>query len=598
MTSEERPDPEQQAVLDDQSLRLLVEAPPGSGKTRTAVLLARRDIDSGRVGPTQRVLVLTFSRNARAQLQGYADGLMNADQRRRCLITNFHAFFADKVLQHRTSLGLPAGAELCTNAQRERDLDSILETVGVALPRKRRAAVRADYARALEYSLPEGRPARLSDSEPPRITDVGAALSELHRRTGRIHFDDLAYYAWCLVDGSRAIRELWRHKYPVAVLDEYQDTSPLQSAIVERVAGPASRVYAFADPLQQIYTWRDASPERLSEFRGTGCSEHRLRTLHRYRARPAMQRWMEQARDVLLDQGALIDADRPPEVIVQHYDHALPQRRVRGTETRELGAINRYVSRGFKSDEISSIAVLTRRRDQLAVIEKHLAKNFRCSRLGSYDARLDEIAEWVESYPAAISPEHHARRLLYLGNLVAPRHSHLADLDARIGPSGISASRLREPRRSLAIAINDLLGQCDSVTGALRAAESMITISSAEQDPNALDHEAIRAFRRALMSPPGDDTSTVERVRARIQQARHRPANAETLRGLYLLTCHEGKGKEFDLVILPWVHTDNFEDDDESRQLLYVSLTRARRAVVVRVDPKSAPPVCRRLGLA
>jgi len=66
-------DRDQQAALADDSPRLLVTSPPGSGKTLTAVQLIARDVDVGRIGPTQRVLVLTFSRNARAQLERYAD---------------------------------------------------------------------------------------------------------------------------------------------------------------------------------------------------------------------------------------------------------------------------------------------------------------------------------------------------------------------------------------------------------------------------------------------------------------------------------------------------------------------------------------------
>ena len=59
-------DAEQDAVLADESSRLLVTAPPGSGKTFTVVRLIARDVGAGRVGPEQRILILTFSRAARA----------------------------------------------------------------------------------------------------------------------------------------------------------------------------------------------------------------------------------------------------------------------------------------------------------------------------------------------------------------------------------------------------------------------------------------------------------------------------------------------------------------------------------------------------
>lgn len=361
------------------------------------------------------------------------------------------------------------------------------------------------------------------------------------------------------------------------ILDEYQDTSPLQAAIVTRLTGPASRVYAFADPLQQIYTWRDATRQRLEELRTTGVSEHQLQTLHRYRHRPRLQRWMQQARDVLLDDAARVTVTRPPEVEVCFYDPDLPERgKVRGAESRQLVHVDNAVGRGFDAPDISSIAVLARRHDQLAVLERHLTKRFRCGRLGSADRALEWVGEWIDGYAAAISHEHHVARLIDVARTVVPRHGHL-DFAERLGPDGIRVDRLRNPRRSLAERLNALGRGCDTLPDAFSAAQSAIRLALADQHPRAVDWDCLSVLRRVLQAPANlDDAKAAERVRSRIRQARYgNSAGASPRRGLYLLTCHEGKGKEFDLVILPWVHQDNFEDTAEARQLLYVSLSRA-----------------------
>lgn len=70
-------------------------------------------------------------------------------------------------------------------------------------------------------------------------------------------------------------------------------------------------------------------------------------------------------------------------------------------------------------------------------------------------------------------------------------------------------------------------------------------------------------------------------------------------RGLYLLTCHEAKGREFDMVILPYVSDQIFPDDDEEqRQLLYVALTRARQRILIRTAAGKLPKHCEAMGLA
>jgi superfamily I DNA/RNA helicase len=590
-------DQAQEDVLADESDCLLVEAPPGSGKTHTAVRLVARDVDLGRIGGTQRALVLKFSRSARSQLDAYAAELLTPSQRARTEITNYHAWFWQKVSQYRTSLGLPLEIELASEAQRQADVTATMELEGIKPAAKDRSQV-SDYSHALEYGLHNGRPDRLKEPR-PSTDEVAARLRELHRSNGRIHYDDLAYYMWLLLDRSQNLRHLWRHKYPVIILDEYQDSSPLQAAIVNRLTGQGSRVYAFADPLQQIYEWRDASKQRLDEFRASrGPSEHILRTLHRYRHRPALQAWMQQVRDVLLDDAASVTVTRPPEIHVVYYDPNQPEKgKVWGAATRELWQIDEPIAKALRSREARTIGVIARRRDQLTVLERHLTKCFRCGRLRASEDAFDLAIEWVDGYASAITVEHHTHRLLTLAKAVAPRHQHL-DFAARVGPDGIDPARLREPRRGLAESITELAHRCDTLPDAFRAVHDLTRLVCEGQDQRVIDWDCLYAIRRVLHAQPHlSHTEAAETAHARVRQARFGSAPSPR-RGIYLLSCHEGKGKEFDFVVLPYVADTNFEDDEESRQLLYVSLSRARRWILVRLASGRVPPICNRLGLA
>ncbi|MDI6872207.1 MAG: 3'-5' exonuclease [Bacillota bacterium] len=67
--------------------------------------------------------------------------------------------------------------------------------------------------------------------------------------------------------------------------------------------------------------------------------------------------------------------------------------------------------------------------------------------------------------------------------------------------------------------------------------------------------------------------------------------------GVYVLTAHQSKGREFDHVVLPWLSNAGEPIggwrkpcwmDDEDRRLLYVALTRAKSLVTV-VFPSEAP---------
>lgn len=94
-----------------------------------------------------------------------------------------------------------------------------------------------------------------------------------------------------------------------------------------------------------------------------------------------------------------------------------------------------------------------------------------------------------------------------------------------------------------------------------------------------------------------DDIAARDSVLNRLTHLRF-TAEAREPRGLYLLTCHEAKGKGFDVVILPYVSATIFNDaDTESKQVLYVSLTRTKYRLLVRVAQGDVPASCRAMGL-
>ena len=92
------------------------------------------------------------------------------------------------------------------------------------------------------------------------------------------------------------------------------------------------------------------------------------------------------------------------------------------------------------------------------------------------------------------------------------------------------------------------------------------------------------------------DGEAREKAANRLLQLRMVSAGHER-RGVSLLTCHEGKGQEFDMIAIPYLSTDSFEDDQQTRQLLYVSLSRARRRLFLRIPKTDVPELAHRLGL-
>ena len=592
-------DLDQDAVLEDDGPRLLITAPPGSGKTFTAVRLVARDVDADRVGPTQRILLLTFSRQARGQLERYANALLAPSQRRRVEITNYHGWFWSKIHAFRSSLGLPLELGISTGAQHREDVELCMRQAGLTREVHVKGAL-DDYGRAHEFSIPGGRPPRLGS---PLINglEVCELLQARHRAVGRIHYDDMAFYAWKLLDQSKRLRRIWVHKYPILILDEHQDSSPLQSLIVERLAAEGCRIYAFADPLQMIYGFRDASPDRVPEFAAKGASCHELRTLHRYRDRPKLQAWMQGVRDVLLN-GATTCPPPPPQVHITHYSPT-PDNKVRGepydTHSRDLYAIDDSIGNALNHKTVSTVAVMLRKHAHFGRVEARLSKRFYIRYLRTGEDTAEWAHEWIDAHgAAAASLELRAAHLLEVAQRIAPHNDDIADFRKRLVATGIKADRLRGEKRNLADEINGMLEECETLAGALRAGAKVAVLSAAHEDSKLVASDAAYVVKHVFRVPPNlSDSDARARVLSRISSLRH-ATDDDDRRGLYLVTCHQAKGKEFDVVVLPYLSSTIFEDSVEGRQLLYVTLTRARQGILVRVASGAAPPFATTIGLA
>ena len=96
-----------------------------------------------------------------------------------------------------------------------------------------------------------------------RVRLVGAAVAERRRRLGTMAFDDVLVRLRdaLAAPGSDEVINTLRGRYRVALIDEFQDTDPVQWAIFERLfdnRDDGSRLILVGDPKQSIYGFRGA----------------------------------------------------------------------------------------------------------------------------------------------------------------------------------------------------------------------------------------------------------------------------------------------------------------------------------------------------
>lgn len=105
------------------------------------------------------------------------------------------------------------------------------------------------------------------------LLDLVADYTAEKRRLNMAEFGDFTVAAYQLVTRFPSIGRRYRRRFSHVLLDEYQDTSTTQAALIAALFHPVSddgadrcAVNAVGDPFQSIYAWRGASPGAFRMF--------------------------------------------------------------------------------------------------------------------------------------------------------------------------------------------------------------------------------------------------------------------------------------------------------------------------------------------
>ena len=211
------------------------------------------------------------------------------------------------------------------------------------------------------------------------------AFLEARRQSGELSFDDQIALAADIAVNFPDVGVLERAKYPVVLLDEYQDTSQSQVRLLSALFGGGHPVTAVGDPCQSIYTWRGASSGTISAFNSnfpkapgaTGKKVYELLTTYR-NDEAILTLANEISADVRKDEGITVAALKPRKGAGKGNLTC----GIFENQEAEATAIAEYfallwnnpdrVKAGTKVPK--TFAVLVRKRAQIALIQEALAK--------------------------------------------------------------------------------------------------------------------------------------------------------------------------------------------------------------------------------
>ena len=268
--------PKQAQVLDHEGLSLLIIAPAGCGKTETLALRVRGLLDQQAVKASQRILVATFTKRARDNMHDRLSHYLTPREMREAVtVCNFHGLFARIIQAHSNVVGLDPKRLTMPQNDWVGERCSTLKLKGLTND------VKSDISSAKRRALNDEQVL----AELQRSGNQYASMIEEQRQAeNRLTYDDLPRLAE-LILADDEVAALYRQHFGAIIVDEFQDLTPQQLRIVQRI-GYKKTTYA-GDIAQGIYAFAGAQPEHVKKELETECSET-IEFAESFRSSPAV----------------------------------------------------------------------------------------------------------------------------------------------------------------------------------------------------------------------------------------------------------------------------------------------------------------------
>ncbi len=245
---------------------VLVLAGAGTGKTRTIIARAAYLIKQG-VDPN-RILLLTFTRRAAREMTERLKNIVGHD-RVTLMAGTFHHFCLYTMRRMSALFGL----EGTTVIDRD-DQNQLMKLIRVEFRQKGEKFPRAsELVRLCSYARNTTQPmeeylTRYTDYEPEmieRICAVAIKFDQRKRENGYLDYDDILFVFAKRLHEDPLIRDRVRGLYDHILVDEMQDTNPLQWLILDGLRDPA-QLFCVGDDAQSIYAFRGADFRNVHSF--------------------------------------------------------------------------------------------------------------------------------------------------------------------------------------------------------------------------------------------------------------------------------------------------------------------------------------------
>ncbi|MDH4468467.1 MAG: 3'-5' exonuclease [Bacteriovoracaceae bacterium] len=602
---------------------LLILAGAGSGKTKTITYRMAHMMEDYGIGGDQ-ILALSFTNKAAREMLTRLRTLVPAKRRKGITLSTFHSLglkilresiqhlnegYDDSFTIYDSADQMSLLRQILKNVRAEKNFDR--STLLSLISKMKNASIRPSEF----YKHPQFNP---DNKYHEFLLHVYPAYQEQLKLLNALDFDDILFHVCTLFKERPDIADHYSQKFKFIMVDEYQDTNPIQFQILQGLTRTHQNICVVGDDDQAIYSFRGADISNILSFEFQFPSTKVVKLEENYRS---TQRILHLANSIIKH-----NKKRKDKTLWSQKDSGpVPLLWQCQDESHEAQLIAEHIQTLMnQSIHLSEVAILVRGQTQMGALETEL-------KIAQIPYRLIGGQEFYEKKEIKDI-------LAYLSLISNPKDDlsfrRIINTPTRgIGPKTIEtlvdiAGREKKPLTTIAMEAQNYpeltkLDSLDSVknfAALIRDCKTLFQNTSLDAGLEKLYEELkYRDYVRGqyekvtqvdqklkdldqliqLTKRYCESHSDVKQLSPFLSElvlsdahSKHNATRDEEgkVYEVTLMTMHASKGLEFDVVFLPGMEEeilphkksiDGMEDLSEERRLAYVAITRAREKLIM-----------------
>ena len=564
----------------------LVLAGAGSGKTKVLTNRIAYLIENG--VRDYNILAITFTNKAAKEMR---DRVYNLVGDVASFIGTFHSLGLRIIRENCGYLNLPSNFSIIDSDDVLTVIKKILKDMNLDTKQYSPSYIRNRISFIKNQMLSEMELDKFFNTPIDKIVvDVYYKYNERLIASAAVDFDDLLLMPVRLFEHNKEILEHYQERYKYILIDEYQDTNPVQYKLSKLLASKYKNIFVVGDMNQSIYAFRQADYHNIVNFEKDYANAKTIKLEHNYRSTNNI---LNAANDVISHNKERKDlrlysdkGDGPKITYLRSYDE-------KHEISLVIDEINKLYLDGY---EPKDVAILYRTNAQSRAIEEVFAsKGIPYKIYGSYYFYNRKEIKDLISYLKLIYNDKDEISLRRIINV--PKRgigdSAIKDIELRANLNQCSMYDALESKKELEfkdiiesikktsenLSLTELIDEVLDKSGIKKELEDSHLIEDETRLENLMEFKSITASyeERTGSVNLGDFLEEISLVS---DQANH----TEDGNVVTLMTLHSAKGLEFPVVFMVGMEEGIFphnmsimEDNiEEERRLCYVGITRAK----------------------